>query len=434
MKFTFIKFFLAFGILLSGLNLSAQCGDADLNLAYSVSLMTPDSGQSITYTVVVNNAGPCTASDVDVRVSGQSAGFSYGMTGPGIHVILSSYPMIDLRWEGISISSGSSATLTYSVGSLYPPFPPTPPGYTSVAEVFSSVEPDPDSTPGNGNNGEDDAAAVTVTVFHTSCSAGNTLPAPPNVSIVNSTCSMCVPASGSITAPVVTPPYNYSLQYSVDGGAFTNTLPVYNQAGPPQMIQTRLTCNSWNSTNYTPSSAPVTTVPGTCSTPACTIGGDLNPCPNETGIVYSGPGGMAGYSWGITGAGTITSSTTGSSVTVTAGLTGMYTLSLTVTDGGGCTSNCNAIANIVSSFTTVNNGAYNDPNTWAFMCMPPNPLPPGAMVSIQSAVTNPPGNTLVNNGIIDLGPGGTFINYGIYTGTGELIGIMDNRGTIKPGQ
>jgi hypothetical protein len=58
-------------------------------------------------------------------------------------------------------------------------------------------------------------------------------------------------------------------------------------------------------------------------------------CENSTGNTASGPAGMTAYSWGITN-GTITSATTGQSVTYTAGASGSVTLMLTVTTPSGC--------------------------------------------------------------------------------------------------
>ncbi|MBK7936523.1 MAG: hypothetical protein IPJ82_05315 [Lewinellaceae bacterium] len=82
-------------------------------------------------------------------------------------------------------------------------------------------------------------------------------------------------------------------------------------------------------------------------TPACSItfanpppGGLDEACANSTGNVYSAPAGMNSYNWSISGSGTITSATTGSSVTVTAGNSGSYNLYLTVTDDNGCSSAC----------------------------------------------------------------------------------------------
>jgi hypothetical protein len=77
--------------------------------------------------------------------------------------------------------------------------------------------------------------------------------------------------------------------------------------------------------------------------PTCSISGPLEPlCPNSTGNSYSGPAGASSYAWSITGNGAIVGSSTGQSVTVTAGsLCGStFTLTLNLTDANGCMSTC----------------------------------------------------------------------------------------------
>lgn len=422
----FLILILTFGIIISVINLGAQCGtDADLSLIYTVSEMTPDSGQSVTYTIVVNNAGPCTASDIDVRVTGQGSGGN--MTGPGNKTIVSYYPL-DLLWEGFALASGSSATLTYWSQSVSPGY------FSSFAQVNASLEPDPDSTPGNGDTGEDDGAGLTINVFHGACYQGNTAPAPPNVSIINSNCdNLCISSNGSIIAPInPCPYYRYIIQYEVNGGPWTSDLPVYDQDGPSQTIRTRCQCLGW-SENFTPSSSPVTTVPGVCTTPVCEITGEDAVCPNSSYKVYSATQGMSNYSWSINGSGTIVGSSTDPTVSVAAGTSGTYTVSVTITNGDGCASSCNKTVSINSTFTTVNEGEFDDENTWLNNCMPPNPVPPGSVVNISDNITNPQGSTLINNGIINIDMGVSFINFGTYGGNGTFNGNFINNGVVNPG-
>lgn len=87
---------------------------------------------------------------------------------------------------------------------------------------------------------------------------------------------------------------------------------------------------------------------------------------------------------------------------------------------------------VCTTFITVAPGDYNDPATWGG-CVPPNPIPAGVSIIITYPVTNPVGNTLVNNGQIDFGPGGTLINEGVYTGTGGFTGTLINLGEVRPG-
>lgn len=90
--------------------------------------------------------------------------------------------------------------------------------------------------------------------------------APPNAVIVNSICSPgCQPGGGSIAAPTGTPcPVGAKLQYKVGTGAWSNTLPVYDQDGPAQTIKTRCACDDDGGLVSSPESSGVTTIPGTC--------------------------------------------------------------------------------------------------------------------------------------------------------------------------
>ncbi|HOY08282.1 MAG TPA: hypothetical protein PLO67_22895, partial [Saprospiraceae bacterium] len=90
--------------------------------------------------------------------------------------------------------------------------------------------------------------------------------APANVAVVNSACNDdCVVTGGSISAPAGTPcPQGSTLQYRVNGGAWTTTLPAYEQTGPSQFVQTRCSCDN-NPAVTSPVSSGVTTNPGVCA-------------------------------------------------------------------------------------------------------------------------------------------------------------------------
>nr|MBP8239856.1 HYR domain-containing protein [Saprospiraceae bacterium] len=99
--------------------------------------------------------------------------------------------------------------------------------------------------------------------------SGSTCPnfsgAPPNVSIVNSTCNSNVVSGGSITAPGGTPcPAGSALQYNVNNTGWTTSIPTYNQTGPAQSIVTRCSCGS-DGNNVSAESSPVTTIPADCT-------------------------------------------------------------------------------------------------------------------------------------------------------------------------
>ncbi|HRN33762.1 MAG TPA: lamin tail domain-containing protein [Saprospiraceae bacterium] len=146
--------------------------------------------------------------------------------------------------------------------------------------------------------------------------------APDDVDIVNSTCgSGCTVSGGSISAPMSGCPAGSTLQYSTDNGStWSATIPTYNQTGPAQTIITRCNCDSDNGQS-SPSSAGVTTVPGTCTTPATpTITIVDNVCPSTTGTISAtGCGAGTTLEWATNPSGpwsTITPAYTETSFTV----------------------------------------------------------------------------------------------------------------------
>jgi hypothetical protein len=190
--------------------------------------------------------------------------------------------------------------------------------------------------------------------------------APADVTIVNSSCSSgCTLAGGTITAPSntgsnkgnVTPgspcPAGSSIEYQVNGGAWTTTLPVYDQDGPAQTVKTRCTCDSDN-TVMSAESAGVTTVPGVCTPPAPSISGDAGVCPAESAMLT------------VTGTGTYTwSNSLGSNATVNVTPPSTTTYTVTATDSNGCTGTATATVTVYQSpvpgITDVeNSGSAND--------------------------------------------------------------------------
>jgi len=78
--------------------------------------------------------------------------------------------------------------------------------------------------------------------------------------------------------------------------------------------------------------------------PTCSITGTNPLCPSGTGT-YTSPAGMATYAWSITGNGSIQGLANGQSVNVAAGAmnNSPFTLSVTIVDGNGCSSNCQQV-------------------------------------------------------------------------------------------
>lgn len=115
--------------------------------------------------------------------------------------------------------------------------------------------------------------------------------APSNVTIVNSSCNSCSSSGGLISAPPGMPcPAGSTLQYSVNNGSWTSTLPVYAQAGPAQTIKTRCLCNK-NPNQMSPASGSITTAPGIC--PPCSPPNQVyhfNVTHNSGSVGWTSPG------------------------------------------------------------------------------------------------------------------------------------------------
>jgi uncharacterized repeat protein (TIGR01451 family) len=124
---------------------------ADLSLSKTVNNATPNVNENVTFTITVSNAGPFAATNVSVRdvlpsgltyVSDDSSG-TYN-TGTGI-------------WTVGTLNASSSATLHITATATSASIS----GVTNTAQVQTSDQFDPDSTPGN-NAAEDDLSSVTV--------------------------------------------------------------------------------------------------------------------------------------------------------------------------------------------------------------------------------------------------------------------------------
>jgi uncharacterized repeat protein (TIGR01451 family)/fimbrial isopeptide formation D2 family protein len=127
---------------------------ADLSLTKTVDNDTPDKGSSVVFTVTVTNSGPDDTTGV-VVTDALPAGLTYvsddgGTVGPD-----PAYDSATGHWTVGGLNVGAHATLhitaTVDVGETK---------IVNTAEVTHSDLPDPDSTPGNGVEGEDDQAVA----------------------------------------------------------------------------------------------------------------------------------------------------------------------------------------------------------------------------------------------------------------------------------
>lgn len=157
--------------------------------------------------------------------------------------------------------------------------------------------------------------------------------APPNVTITNSLCnSGCTVTGGLITAPAGTPcPAGSTLQYQVNGGNWTTTLPTYAQTGPAQSIKTRCSCNEDGSV-VSAESAPVITAPGTCALPVVNAPTVTQPtCALTTGTIVVNATGVGVLEYSINNGTSYSASATFSNLTA-----GNYNIRVRRTTHPGC--------------------------------------------------------------------------------------------------
>jgi len=135
----------------ASVTISAQ--SADLSLQMIVDNPMPNRGDQVQLTVTLANAGPSTATGIQVR-SQLPAGLTLRTATPST----GNYNSSTGTWSVPSLAAGTSATLVFGA------FVETASSVTVVAEVIAADQPDPDSTPGNNDPSEDDQASVTIQV------------------------------------------------------------------------------------------------------------------------------------------------------------------------------------------------------------------------------------------------------------------------------
>jgi uncharacterized repeat protein (TIGR01451 family) len=125
---------------------------ADLRLTKTVDNATPFVGENVIFTVSVFNDGPGEASGVTVE----------DVLPAGLTFVSASTPDYDSAtgvWDVGTLPDGGSAVLTLTATADGPANVQV----CNVAEVESSDQDDPDSTPGNGDDTEDDQAEACLT-------------------------------------------------------------------------------------------------------------------------------------------------------------------------------------------------------------------------------------------------------------------------------
>lgn len=153
---------------------------ADLSLVKTVSNLSPNVGDTLTYTLTLRNDGPNTATNIEIKdiIPNGLAFISSTNTTHTSGIITGTVG---------SLTSGSTQVFTYRVRVV------SAGTFTSAAEVTKSDQPDPDSTPANGtNNNEDDKSTISI-IATEPC---NLLA--PVVTITNST--ICLSGQTTLTA------------------------------------------------------------------------------------------------------------------------------------------------------------------------------------------------------------------------------------------
>lgn len=124
---------------------------ADLSLTKRASTTRPSLGGEVTFTIELLNSGPAVATGVRVTER-----LPEGLTYLRHTTSQGSYAPATGIWEvgRVEIDTPATLVITARVDRAGP--------LTNLAEITSSDQPDPDSTPGNGQPGEDDGSSVTV--------------------------------------------------------------------------------------------------------------------------------------------------------------------------------------------------------------------------------------------------------------------------------
>ncbi|AYB33041.1 right-handed parallel beta-helix repeat-containing protein [Chryseolinea soli] len=126
---------------------------ADLELTLQADKTNPTVGEQVTFTITLTNKGPAGATGIAVKDAAPM-----GLNFDNIAASTGSYNATTGIWTVGALSLGNSATLTILATTLQAGLA------TNVAEVSASDQGDPDSTPDNGVDSEDDQGFISVEV------------------------------------------------------------------------------------------------------------------------------------------------------------------------------------------------------------------------------------------------------------------------------
>ncbi|MRX69743.1 DUF11 domain-containing protein, partial [Flavobacterium resistens] len=239
---------------------------SDLSLTKTVNNAAPVVGSELTFEIIVTNNGPQDNNGVQVTDLLPS-----GYTFTGYRISTGTYDSVTGVWTVGSLVTGDSETLQL-LATVNPSG-----NYTNSAEVTASDLPDPDSTPNNGANAEDDYAEVTTVPVPQSAdlsilkTVNNATPLVGSQVIFSVQVSNAGPqATTGVTVTDLLPTGYTYVSYSATAGSYDSTTGLWTIGallnGASQTLQLTATVNP--SGNYT-NSAEVTAsdLPDSDSTP-----------------------------------------------------------------------------------------------------------------------------------------------------------------------
>ena len=241
------------------------------------------------------------------------------------------------------------------------------------------------------------AASGYVTVAGTSsCSNGASSSLPVNVNsptlpTITGPTPVCVSCNNIYTTQSGMTAYTWTVSAggTITAGLGTNSITVCWNAAGAQTVSVNFT-NSASCSYFNPTVKNVTVN----ASPTPTVTGPSSPCTGIPGIIYSTQTGMTGYSWTISGGGTITAGAGTSSITVTWITAGPQFVTVNYVNGSGCAAQTPTTYNV-----TV--------NPW-----------------VTPSITGP-SSLCVNSG---------YINYSTQTGFLNYFWTISSGGTITGGQ
>lgn len=231
----------------NSVSITLNAPTADLSLTMIASTTTPNRAEDVVFTITATNTGPSNATGVTVRVP-LPAGLTLQGPAPA------GYNAVNGNWSIGSLPAGVGSTVTLTLTARAT----TVGSKNVVAEVWSSNQFDPDSTPGNGIT-EDDLARVTVTPRAADLSLSKTVSGPVSTNGSTVQFDITVDNDGPDTATGVTVqdvlPTGYQYQtHVVTAGAYTPGTGVWDIGSLVNNATARLTITAivqtGNKTNW----------------------------------------------------------------------------------------------------------------------------------------------------------------------------------------